>query len=258
MPCARPRLPRSHLAIGSDGPAVLTVAQRGLAPVPTPRENSVKTMWFRRSRDAVAAFAAPVLDVPATSSHRPGEASAANPLASRPLSRSRPSPAPNCSGWHSAKRAARTCTRARTARTCRRSLNEVRGNASSNPIHARTALLGSGKIHLRPTGARLTPGTGRGAADPTLKEVSLRDEDRAAAPQLGDLGQVGHARQVTHTFFGVPPPPGRSGSRPPSRIAFSRALLTSTFASRAWQLGASSVLLARGTAAGSGWMAADA
>ena len=132
------------------------VSQRGLAPVPTPRENSVKTMWFRRSRDAVAAFAAPVLDVPATSSHRPGEASAANPLASRPLSRSRPSPAPNCSGWHSAKRAARTCIWARTARTCRRSLNEVRGNASSNPIHARTALLGSGK-RKNSSLARLAP-----------------------------------------------------------------------------------------------------
>ena len=104
-------------------------------------------------RGAVAAFAAPLLEVTATSSHRPREASTAKPLSSLPLSRGRPSQAHYSSGWPCGQRALRACSGSHTGRTCRKSLNQRWGNGSSNPMHAQSALLDEGKIEFR---ARLT------------------------------------------------------------------------------------------------------
>ena len=129
------------------------LTQQRNRPAWTPRDFSVKAGVVSLVRDAVAALAAPLLEVTATSSRGPREASTANPLSSLPLSRGRPSHARCCSGWPCGQRALRAGCGSHTGRTCRKSLNQRCGNDSSNPMHAQSALLGSGKIQFR---ARLT------------------------------------------------------------------------------------------------------
>ena len=127
----------------------LCSSQQRNRPAWTPRDFSVKAGVVSLVRDAVAALAALLLEVTATSSRGPREASVANPLSSLPLSRGRPSYARYCSGWPCGQRALRAGCGSHTAGTCRKSINQVRGNASSNPMHAQSAFLGSGKILIR-------------------------------------------------------------------------------------------------------------
>ena len=145
---------KSHISslTAHGGPAVAVgrgPPQRGIAPAWYPRDFSVNGGVVSLLRSAVAAFAVALLEVTATSWHRPREASTANPLSSLPLSPGRPSNACYCSGWPCGQRAVRAGCGSHTARTCRKSLNQRCGNASSNPMDARSAFPVEQKIPFR-------------------------------------------------------------------------------------------------------------